>query len=74
MICWFENSNNDITSTASHVFFLSCMSSRNSGYYLDEKNFRTNISIYVAKNRGVINKTWVNDCDRYFAPSFKEVR
>jgi 23S rRNA G2069 N7-methylase RlmK/C1962 C5-methylase RlmI len=72
MICWFENSNNDITSIDSHVFFLSSVSSRHSGYYIDQKNFRLNMSIYVARGRDVINRTWINNCDRYYAPIIKD--
>ncbi len=72
MICWFENDSNDITSIDSHVFFLSCVSSRHSGYYIDENSFRQNIAVYIARGRDVISSTLVNNCDRYYAPVIKD--
>jgi hypothetical protein len=68
MICWFENSNNDITSIDSHVFFLSCVSSRHSGYYIDEKNFRRFIALST-KGREVVGRgEWILNHNLYLAP------
>jgi len=50
------------------------MSSRGAGYYLDTKNFRQNIGAYIARNRNVIKRDWIHDCDRYYAPNIKHVR
>jgi hypothetical protein len=74
MICWLENDGNDLASTKCHVFLMSCMSSRGAGYYLDTKNFRQNIGAYIARNRNVIKRDWIHDCDRYYAPNIKHVR
>jgi hypothetical protein len=71
MICWFENHINNVESIDSFVFFTSCISSRHSGYYIHEANFRQNIAVYVAKGRNVLGKTWKNQSDVYFVPKVK---
>lgn len=71
MICWFENHINNVESIDSFVFFTSCISSRYSGYYIHEANFRQNIAVYVAKGRNVLGKTWKNQSDVYFVPKVK---
>jgi hypothetical protein len=68
MICWFENLNNTVQTIQFQVYFMSSKSSQAHGYYLDEKSFRQNISIYIARGRDVIFTTWINQSDVYLAP------
>jgi len=68
MICWFENLNNSVHTIQCQVYFMSSKSSQAHGYYLDEKTFRRNISIYIARGRDVIETSWINQSDVYLAP------
>jgi len=68
MICWFENSNNTIQVIQFQVYLMSCKSTQAHGYYLDENNFRENISMYIARCRDVIITSWLNQSDVYLAP------
>jgi hypothetical protein len=70
MICWLENHSNDRMSSLTYVFYLSTISSRNSGMYLKENNFRHSISIYTAR-RISSKHLWVDHEDLYLVPSKK---
>ena len=68
MICWFENLNNTIQTIQSSVYFVSSKSSQAHGYYIDEKSFRRNVAVYVARGRDIIDSSWVNQSDVYLHP------
>jgi hypothetical protein len=72
MICWFENLNNTVQAIQFQVYFMSSKSSQAHGYYLDERSFRQNIAIYIARGRDVIITTWGNQSDVYLAPKDKD--
>jgi len=73
MICWFENSNNNIQVIQFQVYLMSCKSTQAHGYYIDENTFRQNIAVYIARGRDVINTSWVNQSDVYLAPCKEKI-
>ena len=68
MMCWFENHSNNVMCNIDYVFLMSTISSRHSGMYLDKENFRLGMALYIARDRFVIKKTWINDADIYLKP------
>jgi hypothetical protein len=70
MICWFENHSGDRMSSLTYVFYLSTVSSRHSGMYLDQKNFRESVSTYLAR-RISSKHLWFSHEDLYLAPNKK---
>lgn len=69
MICWFENHSNNVMSNSDFVFLMSTVSSRHSGIYLQEENFRLGMALYIARDRKLIKQNWINDADQYFKPN-----
>jgi hypothetical protein len=69
MICWFENDSNNVMSNTNFVFLMSSISSRHSGMYLQEENFRLGIALYIARDRKLIKPNWKYDIDPYFKPN-----
>jgi len=68
MLCWFENHSNNIMSNSDYVFLISNVSSRHSGMYLQKENFRLGMALYIARDRSIIKRNWINDPDLYFKP------
>jgi hypothetical protein len=58
MICWFENSGNDVTKNDMDVFLMSSISSSRCGVYVATgEHFRRVMALYVARNRRLIVPT-----------------
>jgi len=72
MICWFENDSNNIMSGVKYVFFTSCISSRNSGMYLEKENFRSVLSLYTARRIFALKHHWEKHDDLFLAPVITE--
>lgn len=70
MICWFENHSNDVVSSVSFVFFTSTSSSRFSGMYLKNENFRLSIPLYISR-RLSSNHNFKEHDNVYLAPNEK---
>jgi len=69
MICWFENSNNNVSSNTQHLYLLSSISSRHFGFYVQNFNSRKSIALFVARNRDIILSDFKNNDDVYLAPN-----
>jgi|688.fasta_scaffold463385_3 hypothetical protein len=70
MICWFENHSNDVVSSVRFVFFTSTISSRFSGMYLNNENFRLYVPLYVSRRLSSRHDFKDHD-DVYLAPNEK---
>ena len=66
MICWFENHSRDVQSSISFVYLTSSESSRKSGGYVDETNFRKPMSLFATRSLTIY--TWQNNADVYLTP------
>ena len=69
MICWFENHSNNVMCNSDFVFLMSTNSSRHSGLYLQEENFRLGMALYIARDRKIIKPNLRYDTDQYFKPN-----
>jgi|AACY02.14.fsa_nt_gi hypothetical protein len=68
MICWLENSGNDVGSNFQHHYLLSSVSSRNSGYYTYKINFRDTLALHIARSSGIIKNNFMLHDDVYLIP------
>ncbi len=66
MICWFENDSNNVQSSISFVYFTSSESSRRTGRYVSERNFRRPLSLFAIRSLTIY--TWQNNADVYLTP------
>jgi hypothetical protein len=69
MICWFENSSNEVSRNEHSVFILSSISSSKSGFEIEPNNFRRFIALSASRGREVVGRSnWILNPNRYVSP------